>query len=156
MQDNKTLTRPSIVICTVPFTNSGAIMHELQAGMEEEGVPYSVLEGDQKDAIALAYQGANASQLGVGVGISPQGICIHYRKLPADQPLFILDSNSTSMEWRYFGYNAARLVKGLPFKDMPTQEPAPDLDSAKLYQLVREIVIKVKQEFAQGHREVNA
>ncbi|GAB6179576.1 hypothetical protein JCM14036_08950 [Desulfotomaculum defluvii] len=156
MQFDKTLTKPSIIICTVPFEGSETKLREIQAGIEEEGVPYLLQKSEQSDRVDLAYQGANASQLGVGIGISPTGICIHYHKLPEDQPLFSLDGDGTPEEWRYFGYNAARLVKGLPFKDMPTEDPALDLDTAQLYQLVREIVIKVEQELARGHQEVNA
>lgn len=158
MQTEKTTTKPSIVIFIVPYEGNETILRELQAGMEEEAVPYSILKSDEPDNVALAFRGANVSLLGVGVGISPNGICVHYRKLPKKQPLFSIGKDSSPKEWRHVGYNAARLVKGLPFKDMPSQEqdPAPDMDTAKLYQLVREIVIKLKQEFAEGPREVKA
>ncbi|WP_425060122.1 hypothetical protein SCACP_07700 [Sporomusa carbonis] len=155
MQPDKTLTKPSIIVCTFPHANCDAKLRELQAGMEEEGIPYSLLNGDRNDAVALAYQGAQASPLGVGVGISPAGMCIHYHKLPALQPLFTLTGEGTAADWRQFGYNAARLVKGLPFKDKPEQNTAPDLDMAQLYESVRKIVLKALPEFVKGHGEVN-
>ncbi|HWR08463.1 glycerol dehydratase reactivase beta/small subunit family protein [Sporomusa sp.] len=155
MQSEPTLNRPSIIICTFPHPGYEAKLRELQAGMEEEGVPCSLLTGEDLDSIALAYQGAHMSPLGVGVGISPAGMCIHYRKLPERQPLFVLGSEADVTEWRRFGYNAARLVKGLPFKDQQIEEAGTPVDTTQLYASVREIVLKVLQEFAQGHGEVN-
>ncbi|MDF2569452.1 MAG: dehydratase medium subunit [Sporomusa sp.] len=155
MQSDTTVKKPSIIICAFPHEDCEAKLREIQAGMEEEGVPCSLLTGEEMDAIALAYRGAHASPLGVGVGISPLGMCIHYQKLPERQPLFLLDSEDNLAEWRRFGYNAARLVKGLPFKEKQTEEAGAGLDTTQLYASVREIVLKVLQEFAQGHGEVN-
>ena len=155
MQSATTLNRPSIIICTSPDPACEAKLRELRAGMEEEGVPCSLVEGGSVDAIALAYKGAQVSLLGVGVGIGPTAMCIHYQKLPENQPLFVLDGQGTLTEWRYFGYNAARLVKGLPFKENPMQKAAaPEDATAQLYESVREIILKVLQESAQGHGEV--
>jgi len=156
MQSATTLNRPSIIICIFSHDGYEAKLRELQAGMEEEGVPYSLLDGSPADALSLAYKGAQASLLGVGVGISPVAMCIHYQKMPEGQPLFILEGQGTLPEWRYFGYNAARLVKGLPFKRNPRQESStPEDNMAQLYESVRKIILKVLQESAQGHGEVN-
>ncbi|HWR42183.1 glycerol dehydratase reactivase beta/small subunit family protein [Sporomusa sp.] len=155
MQSDKTLNRPSIIICTFLHPGYEAKLREIQAGMEEEGVPWSLLTGEELDYIALAHRGAHTSPLGVGVGISPAGMCIHYQKLPERQPLFVLAGEEDVTEWRRFGYNAARLVKGLPFKEKQTDEAGTHLDTTQLYASVREIVLKVLQEFAQGHGEVN-
>ncbi|SMC34620.1 glycerol dehydratase reactivase beta/small subunit family protein [Sporomusa malonica] len=155
MQSDKTSQKPSIIICIFPHEGCAAKLREVQAGMEEEGVPCSLLTGEEVDAIALAYRGAYASPLGVGVGISTEGMCIHYQKLPERQPLFVLDGEDNLAEWRRFGYNAARLVKGLPFKSKQIEAAGNQLDTSQLYASVREIVLKVLQEFAQGHGEVN-
>jgi hypothetical protein len=157
MQSNKTLNKPSIIICACPHDACAAKLRELQAGMEEEGVPCLLTDDAGGDAAALAFKGAQVSPPGVGVGISPAALCVHYQKLPERQPLFVLERTGTPAEWRNFGYNAARLVKGLPFKDTSVQEEAaaPEDDMAKLYASVREIILKVLQESAQGHGEVN-
>jgi hypothetical protein len=80
--------------------------------------------------------------------------------LPERQPLFELNVSGTSGQWRHFGYNAARLVKGIPFKKQPSENlETPDfqsMDSSALYSLVYSIVKKVLQETAQGHGEVKA
>lgn len=156
MQLATTLNKPSIIICTSGHGGYEAKLRELQAGMEEEGVPCSLLDGGSADAITLAYKGAQVSLLGVGVGISPAALCIHYQKLPESQPLFVLEGEGTLAQWRYFGYNAARLVKGLPFKENSLPESAtPAEATAQLYASVRKIILKVLQESAQGHGEVN-
>ena len=155
MQSEKTLQRPSIIISAFLHTGIEVKLRELQAGMEEEGVPCTLVTGEQSDPIALAFKGAQASPLGVGVGISPAGMCIHYHKLPENQPLFVLENQGESAEWRRYGYNAARLVKGLPFKEKQTETADISLETAALYAKVREAVLKVLQEFAQGHGEVN-
>ena len=156
MQSVTTLNKPSIIICTSQHTGLEAKLRELKAGMEEEGVPCSLLSDSSADAISLAYKGAQASLLGVGVGIGSAALCIHYQKLPEDQPLFVLQGEGTLTEWRYFGYNAARLVKGLPFKENPVQAAAAaNENKAQLYESVREMILKVLQENAQGHGEVN-
>lgn len=156
MQSATTFNKPSIIICTAQLDGYEDKLRELQAGMEEEGVPYSFLEGTASDAVALGYQGAQSSLLGVGIGIAAASLCIHYQKLPEDQPLFVLDGQGTLAEWRNFGYNAARLVKGLPFKKITLQEESAAADElTQLYESVRKIILKVLQESAQGHGEVN-
>jgi hypothetical protein len=156
MQSATNLNRPSIIICTSQHTGLEAKLRELQAGMEEEGVPCSLLGDSSANAAVLAYKGAQASLLGVGVGISASALCIHHQKLPEDQPLFVIEGEGTLAEWRNFGYNAARLVKGLPFKESSLQTVAGSGENmAQLYETVREIILKVLQESAQGHGEVN-
>ena len=172
MQVDQAVHKPSIIICTYPHTGCEAKLRELRAGMEEEGVPCLLVDAAAADAVALAHKGAHVSPLGVGIGISPDSLCVHYQKLPEHQPLFVLTGAGSRAEWRAFGYNAARLVKGLPFKataaEVETaatvavsreqgtiqQYPA-NGDMAELYATVREIVLKVLQENAQGHGEVN-
>jgi len=115
--------------------------------MEEEGIPYTVAAGEG-DAPALAYQGALSSQLGVGVGLGPDAVCVHFQKLPPEQPLFVVKDDTLSA-LRVVGYNAARLVKGTPFKSQDVLiEPEamlPDME-----QLVASIVQKVLREIQEG------
>lgn len=110
------ITKPAVSICCQPHDGWQAKLREIQAGMEEEGVPWDVLESSTADAVAAAFAGACSSQLGVGVGVSHNGLCIHYYKLPAEQPLFVHRDTGAPVTWRRFGCNAARLVKNMPFK----------------------------------------
>ncbi len=149
--------KPCVLIYVVSHPGCEAKIREVQAGMEEEGIPYTVVPSNETNAAALAYEGASQSKLGVGIGIGAADLCIHYVKLPVQKPLFTLASSGTPAEWRYFGYNAARLVKGIPFKKQPSEDAVLGLhDTSALYDIVYRIVQKVLQESAQGHEEVKA
>ena len=149
--------RPCIVVYVYNHPGYEQKVREVQAGMEEEGIPYSIVESSEKDVITLAYQAACASRLGVGVGIGLEGLSIQYDKLPEREPLFLLTTSGSPADWRIFGYNAARLVKGIPFKKQSEEKLDPQCqDSSALYQLVWSIVQKILQEPGQGHGEVEA
>jgi hypothetical protein len=152
MQASQLVTKPSIALCICTHEGYEQKLREIQAGIEEEGVPYAVIPDEEQDVISLAYKGAGISQLGVGVGIGSSGLCIHHHKLPADQPLFVSEDTATCVEWRRFGYNAARLIKGIPFKN--EQPVAVITEETELTQVVREIILKVLKETAQDHGEV--
>lgn len=147
--------KPCIVINVFPHQGSAQKIREVTAGMEEEAIPYSVVQSNEADAVTLAYQAACTSKLGVGVGIGEKGLSIQHEKLSAKEPLFSLQAPGTRADWRHFGYNAARLVKGIPFKNQSLQAIDPQYqDSSALYNLVWSIVQKILQETAQGHGEV--
>ncbi len=149
--------KPCITIYVHRHPSSAQKVREVQAGMEEEGIPYSVVESDETDVIALSCKAASISKLGVGVGIGLDGLSIQYDKLSAQEPLFFLTTPGTPADWRRFGYNAARLVKGIPFKNESEEKDDPQCqDSSALYHLVWRIVQKVLQETGQGHGEVKA
>lgn len=149
--------KPCVLIYIFPHSDGDKKIREVQAGMEEEGIPCSIMSSNESDEITLAYQAASASKLGVGIGIGAKNLCIHYAKLPANQPLFALNAAGTPAQWRHFGYNAARLVKGIPFKNQPSEDVGPQIiDSKALYQIVYKIVHKVLLEGAEDHGEVKA
>lgn len=149
--------KPCITIYVYHHPGSIQKVREVQAGMEEEGIPFVIAESKETDAITLACQAAAASKLGVGVGIGADGLSIQHEKLPAKEPLFLLTTSGTPADWRKFGYNAARLVKGIPFKTESEEKVDPQCqDSSALYHLVWSIVQKVLQETGQGHGEVKA
>lgn len=155
MLPDRASVKPCVLIHVFPHLGWEEKIREVQAGMEEEGIPCFVVQAKESDVVALAYQGACASKLGVGLGIGADGLCIHYCKLPDQHPLFALNVPGTPVQWRHFGYNAARLVKGIPFKEQPLEDLAPQfVDSSLLYNLVYGIVQKVLRETEQGHGEV--
>lgn len=132
-------------------------LREVQAGLEEEGIPCRVASCENGGFIALGYQGAQESQLGVGVGIDDEGLCIHYQKLPEKEPLFQLTETTRADAWRRIGYDAARLVKGIPFKayerPMPDNcESAADAsgEEAALRRLIEAVVRQVAAEMGKA------
>ncbi|NDL63197.1 glycerol dehydratase reactivase beta/small subunit family protein [Acerihabitans arboris] len=93
---------------------------QLLLGMEEEGIPFHLYDAGDDDAspATLAHQAANASPLAVGVAVGARDLVVHDPHLPVDRPLFVLRDYARlpAQEIRRLGCNAARLVKGLPFK----------------------------------------
>lgn len=149
--------KPCIVIYVCSHPGAMEKIREVQAGMEEEGIPWSILQSNETDFTKLAYEAASSSKLGVGVGIGVDGLSIQHEKLPANQPLFSLAAAGKPADWRRFGYNAARLVKGIPFKNESEEKIDPQCqDSSVLYQLIWNLVQKVLQETGQNHGEVKA
>lgn len=137
--------KPSIIIRVMPHSGHEFKLREIQAGIEEEGVPCSWTVDTEPNPAVLAYAGAGDSQLGVGVGVSEIGLCIQHHKLPACEPLFRCENDGTPQEWRLFGSNAARLAKGLPFKK-PALDPPAELTKDELIKMVQALVYKVLQE----------
>jgi hypothetical protein len=97
-------------------TGGGAVLREALRGIEEESVPSEIKYDTADDATLLAYSAAERSTLEVGIGIDEKGLlAVHYRKLPRDRPLFLIDSTMGLGEVRKACANAARLVKNTPF-----------------------------------------
>ncbi|MDD2413791.1 MAG: glycerol dehydratase reactivase beta/small subunit family protein [Eubacteriaceae bacterium] len=96
------------------------IVGQVTLGIEEEGLPFSVEEKESSDALHLAYKAAEASHLGVGIGIG-ENVTLHFIKFKEDEPLFSIKSENNEENLRNMGANAARLVKRMPFKDVGEQ-----------------------------------
>lgn len=86
-------------------------------GIEEEGIPYDIQEVHCEDVLELAHNASLDSRLGVGVGISKEGIVLQYEKLDKAAPLFRIKLSQVD-KFRIIGSNAARLVKKMPFKNL--------------------------------------
>lgn len=110
------MSKPTVhVLCTSDA--APAALKELLYGLEEEGIPW---EKDTKaggDALSLAWEAAQASRLGVGVGVDGQSVVLHFNKLEREQPLYRIPARSIGLA-RVLGANAARLVKKLPLKPL--------------------------------------
>ncbi|WP_248962134.1 glycerol dehydratase reactivase beta/small subunit family protein [Sphaerisporangium perillae] len=105
--------RPAVVVLCHPDPGNRHCVREINAGMEEEGVPCRTENAADGSARELALAAAQASNLDVGVGVDSVGnICVHHAKLPPDAPAVAGPATSA----RTMGHNAARLVAGLPFK----------------------------------------
>lgn len=86
-------------------------------GIEEEGIPYDLQGKQNSDVLELAHEASLESRLGVGVGISKEGIVLQYEKLKKAAPLFKIKLHQVD-QFRNIGSNAARLVKKMPFKKL--------------------------------------
>lgn len=101
------------------------IAKEIFYGIEEEGIPYT-LEYTKENEITLeninryAYREARKSKLSLGIAICKRKAVFHFSKLEEKQPLFVLNNlqDSEKDEKRIYGSNLARVVKGIPLKEM--------------------------------------
>lgn len=108
--------RPAVVVHRSPGAPP-AVLREVCAGAEEEGVPTDVVDvPDQpEDAVGLAHAAARASQLEVGVGVDAAGaVAVHHGKLPEHGPAAATGPGAGPRDWRRAGRTAARIVTGLP------------------------------------------
>ncbi|MCV7207997.1 glycerol dehydratase reactivase beta/small subunit family protein [Mycolicibacterium canariasense] len=102
-----------VISCGTP-----AVVSEVLAGIEEEGVP-SVVEcrGDDQDAHALARLAAQLSTLEVGVGIDVHGrVSVAHQKLTEATDGLFSGPGAPAEVARALGHNAARIVVGIPLR----------------------------------------
>ncbi|QHB33164.1 propanediol dehydratase [Yersinia canariae] len=109
---------PAIVISLTSST-SEEVWHPVLLGIEEEGIPWQWQQDDDTDAVQRAWQAAVSSPLLVGLACSANEVVVHFRNLPPASPLFRQAWGQDEDLLRRLGNNAARLVKGLPFKFSP-------------------------------------
>jgi len=87
-------------------------------GMEEEGIPFELKDMQSSNVVYESHRAAMESPLLVGVAYVNDQVVIHYRNLPLEQPIFNEKrlASKDKQFLRALGVNAARLVKGIPFK----------------------------------------
>lgn len=114
---NQSDYKPRILISveSLPFPSH---WQQVLWGIEEESIPYKIQQDSVKPIKDRAYAAAQQSALSVGIACTSTELVVHYKNLESDKPLFHMQYNpSLSLnELRNLGNNAARLVKGLPFK----------------------------------------
>jgi len=116
-------TKPTIHVYYCSRIKDIPRINQLMFGMEEEGVPCFAEAHEEGKAEVLGYKAAENSSLDVGIGIGEdEEVVLHYTKLRQEEPLFRLSLDSGSEKLRMLGANAARLVKGIPFKIIPDTE----------------------------------
>ena len=96
---------PAIVIAVTDECSEQ--WRDVLLGIEEEGIPFVLQPQTGGDLIHHAWQAAQRSPLQVGIACDRERLIVHYKNLPASTPL----------ARRNTGNNAARLVKGIPFRD---------------------------------------
>lgn len=152
VQEQVDSSKPCVIIALQSHFGCEAKLRELQAGLEEEGVPWTVIAAPPGAIAQTAHQAAGLSPLGVSIGLAAGSVCLHHAKLPSEQPLFMTGGAGGPEIWRYYGYNAARLVKNIPFKTEPEPgQPAPAAEE-DMAQVIRRIVQQVLEETENSRR----
>jgi Dehydratase medium subunit len=107
--------RPAIVVLS---SGGRDVERDVLAGIEEEGVPYLLVPGDDEvSAPELARRAAQRSPLHVGVGVGARGdVCVQHAKLGDPVPELSFGSGIDAVTARRLGHNAARIVVGIPLK----------------------------------------
>ncbi len=108
------VNRPAIIIYV--HEPDEALLHEVCAGIEEEGVLYQV-QPHEGDLDTLAFDAANESMLGSGIGIAGTRLAMQMQRLPEGQNVFELN-RPFFWQCRNLGANSARAIKKLPFKSI--------------------------------------
>lgn len=111
------MDKPSIKVFYDGDNLSENAFADILLGIEEEGIPYDVQAMQTSDVLELAKEASIRSRIGVGVGVSKEGVALQYEKLDIAAPVFRIKYYQTNL-FRVIGSNAARLVKKMPFKSM--------------------------------------
>ncbi|MDI0562000.1 glycerol dehydratase reactivase beta/small subunit family protein [Escherichia coli] len=106
---------PAIVVTEIGDCIS--TWNEVLLGIEEEGIPFRIQHIPSGEVIDSAWQAARKSPLLVGIACDREKLIVHYKNLPASAPLFTLMYQQDNHTRRGIGNNAARLVKGIPFRE---------------------------------------
>lgn len=113
------VNRPAIIIYCDEADQD--LLEEICAGIEEEGVLYQV-ESRKGDLDTLAYDAANESMLGSGIGISGRRLAMQMQRVPEGKNVFELNE-PLFWQCRNLGSNSARAIKKMPFKPVIGDEP---------------------------------
>ncbi len=111
-----TNNRPTILIYTVNVDDY-LMVKEMCAGIEEEGLLYEVKRHYYGVLDELAYNAANESVLGCGIGVEGSKTVLTFRNMAKGEHVFSLEK-ATFSQCRKLGANAARAVKRVPFHDL--------------------------------------
>lgn len=108
------VNRPAIII----YCNDADedYLHEVCAGIEEEGVLYQIVPREG-DVDTLAFEAAQESMLGSGIGIDRKRLAMQMQHIPKGKNVFELHAPSFA-QCRSLGANSARAIKKMPFKEI--------------------------------------
>lgn len=114
---NEFQVRPEILIIAQLGVDQ-VLFQPLLYGLEEEGIPFHVEKKEVSNICLESYQGAVSSSLQVGICLDDNDVMIHHKNLDETEPYMKLRRYQTcpKEQLKDFGGNAARLVKGIPFK----------------------------------------
>ena len=104
--------KPTVILCARDA--EPGMIAELCAGMEEEGILWTLTEAWDGDARMLADRAAELSTLGCGIGVFRREAALQMRGMPAGEPVFLFQ-NPDPQTCRKLGANAARAIQKKPF-----------------------------------------
>ena len=107
------IKKPSIFIY-VNGADTG-VLKEICAGIEEEGVFYDIREMEAASLDELAWNAANDSMLGSGIGIAGGAVALQMRGIEKGRNIEAYQQ-PTQEQGRKLGANSARAIKKLAFK----------------------------------------
>lgn len=112
-------SRPQIYFY-IPHGLAIEVIQPFLYGLEEEGIPFQIEERTIDHLFQVAYDAAIQSTLDVGISCDCNDAVLHHKNLKTDEPYMILTRFQTrpKEQLKRFGGNAARLVKGIPFKEI--------------------------------------
>lgn len=102
------IRKPTILIYTAQPDCD--FLKEICAGIEEEGLLYEVVAKETKDIDSLAWQAANDSMLGSGIGACGQKIALQMQSVPKGKNVQYYNM-PTYEQCRILGANSARAIK---------------------------------------------
>ncbi len=107
------VNKPSIYI----YVNNpdSSVLREVHSGIEEEGVFYEIVEREDSQLDRLAFDAANDSMLGSGVGIVGRSVALQIRGTKCGKNVEQYE-NPTQEQSRCVGANSARAIKKQAFK----------------------------------------
>lgn len=106
--------RPSIFIYT--NNENPDVLREICAGIEEEGLFAEIYPKGQRNINALAWQAANDSMMGVGIGIYGQQVALQMKGLEQGKNVMELKTESPAKS-RLIGSNSVKLIKRMPLRE---------------------------------------
>lgn len=105
--------RPSIFI----YANNPdkGMLKEICAGIEEEGVFFEIFEKDSDSLDDLAFNAANDSMLGSGIGIKGNSAVLQMKGVKKGKNVASVNFPNDE-DCRIIGANSARIIKKMPLK----------------------------------------
>ncbi len=113
MAGREELPRPTVQVAVNDAVPGDRVL-ELLLGLEEEGIPFTVMRHQDNDPLFLAHSASLQSVLGVGVGVSLGYVVVTTEKLPEERPYLARFLGESASADRGIGINTARLVKRVP------------------------------------------
>lgn len=109
--------KPSVYIGLQKKYESNHLFYNVCYGLEEEGIPFDSYFSED-DVNQIAHDAAQKSRLGVGIAVGDDDqIVIQHKKMNVDNPFFKKKIDKY-FQAKIMGSNAARLVKGIPIKEI--------------------------------------
>lgn len=113
--------KPSVYIGLQKKYESNHLFDNICYGLEEEGIPFDYYFSEE-NVNQIALDAAQKSRLGVGIALGDESqIVIQHKKMNVNNPFFKKKIDEY-FQAKIMGSNAARLVKGIPIREIPQED----------------------------------